>query len=295
MVAYDQSRYPSPKQLLSSRRLRPRKRFGQNFLTDPRVAARIAQLLPAGAHLIEIGGGTGTLTAALAARGASVTCLEIDRDLCAVLRERFDPLAPAVSIENQDALTYDYRADVRAHERPSAICGNLPYYITTPLLERILELGDVMDCAAIMVQREYAQRLTAKPTTADYSSLTVFANYFSDVERAFDVGAAGFYPPPLVASSVIRLTPRKQRLCAPETEASFLRLVRAAFAHRRKTLINSVVAQSPGETAELRKNVRDALLEIGLSQTIRAERLSLTDFCRLAEELVRRGVAPGGI
>jgi len=293
-VAFDQSHYPSPKNVLAARRLHPRKRFGQNFLTDPRVAMRIAQLVPAGAHVIEIGGGTGTLTAPLAARAASVTCLEIDRDLCAVLRERFDAM-PAVTVDNQDALTYDYATDLRSHRLPSAVCGNLPYYITTPLLERILELGDLLDCAVIMVQREYAQRLTAKPMTADYGSLTVFANYFSELEKAFDVGAAGFYPPPLVASSVIRLTPRKQRLLMPETEALFLKLVRAAFGHRRKTLINSVLAGSRGEMAELRKTVQDALSATGLSQTVRAERLSLTDFCRLAEELVRRRVAQGGI
>ncbi|MDQ6781220.1 MAG: 16S rRNA (adenine(1518)-N(6)/adenine(1519)-N(6))-dimethyltransferase RsmA [Candidatus Eremiobacteraeota bacterium] len=279
----------SPKQLLDERNLRPRKRFGQNFLTDPAVADRIARDLPASAGVIEIGGGTGTLTAALARTAQRLIVVEIDRDLTALLQERFAPRGDAIRILSADALSLDYAAELEALPRPRAVVGNLPYYITTPLLERILETACLWDRAVLMVQREYARRLLAAPGSADYSSLTVFASYFSTLAKVFDVGASGFYPAPKVASTVVALTPHRRPEADPVVERLFLALVRASFAHRRKTLVNSLLDEIPGESGERRKTVEAALAEAQLHPLVRAERLSLEDFLRLSAGLARLG------
>lgn len=283
-MAGDDSDYSSPKRILNARHLRPRKRFGQNFLTNPRVAMRIAQALPGNGYVIEIGGGTGALTAALLERARGVTTLEIDRDLAAVLQERFADRLPRLRIVTGDVLHFDLAGDLRAQAPPRAVCGNLPYYITTPIIERIFESGDSWECAVLMVQREYARRLVARAGSPEYGSLTVFAAYFADVEKLFDVGASGFYPAPDVASSVIRLTRKAQRVTVRD-EQLLLWLVRAAFSHRRKTLVNSVLERIPGETGEVRKSVESALAAVGLSPSVRGERLTLADFSSLADTL----------
>lgn len=279
----------SPKQLLDERDLRPRRRFGQNFLTDPAVAERIARQLPASAGVIEIGGGTGTLTAALARTAQQLLVLEIDRDLAALLRERFSSHTGTIRILGADALTLDYAAELGALPTPRAIVGNLPYYVTTPLLEKILETARLWGCAILMVQREYARRLLAAPGSPDYSSLTVFASYFSTIAKVFDVGASGFYPAPKVASTVVALTPRPRPAVDPSVERLLLAVVRAAFAHRRKTLVNSLLDEIPGESGERRKTVEAALADARLHALVRAERLSLEDFLRLSAGLARSG------
>lgn len=275
----------SPKQLLEARHLRPRKRFGQNFLTDPRVADRIAGGLPRGAYVLEIGGGTGTLTAALLDTATRITTLEIDRDLCAILEERFAFALDRLRIVVGDVLEFDLATDLSRHTPPRAICGNLPYYITTPIIERVFEASAFWDCTVIMVQHEYARRMTAIAGSEHYGSLSVFAGYFAHVEKLFDVGAAGFYPPPDVSSTVIRLTPRSQRDTLVRNEHLLLWLIRAAFSHRRKTFVNSVLARVRGEHAILRKELVSALQRRDLDANIRGERLTLADFCALADTL----------
>lgn len=284
--------YSSPKRLLAAHGLRPRKRLGQNFLLDVNLARRIAGTLPADAFVLEIGGGTGLLTAALAERVRRVEVVEVDRGLAAILRERFADARERVQVIEADALEVDFRARLQAHASPRAICGNLPYSITTPLLERIVAAADAWDCAVVMLQREYARRLTARPGTADYSSLTVFVSYFCYAAPLFDVGAAGFYPAPAVASSVVKLEPALQRRHGVEDEALLLWLIRAAFAQRRKTLVNSLAAGAPpGSRSRIEASARDA----GLPDAIRGERLALADFVKLTNALAAQGFhAPKG-
>jgi len=280
-----QSGGTSPKQLLDARHLRPRKRFGQNFLTDPRVATRIALAVPHDAYVLEVGGGTGALTAALLERVRSLTTLEIDRDLCEILLERFTGAGKRLRIESRDVLTFDLAADLREHTPPRAVVGNLPYYITTPVLERIFEASESWETAILMVQREYARRLVAKPGSAEYGSLTLFAAHFARVEKLFDVGAAGFYPPPDVSSTVVQLTPARQ-----SGDAAFLLwFIRAAFAHRRKTLVNSVIATIPEATSLVKKDLEQALVQNGFDPAVRAERLTLADLRGLADTLKAQG------
>lgn len=279
--------FQSPTRILRERGLRARKRFGQNFLVDPRFAARVADAIPKDSFVVEIGGGTGSLTAALAARVRAAVVLEIDRDLAAVLRERFEGVAPNVTIRAGDALEFDFRAALSRQEPPRAICGNLPYHITTPLIERIVGSAEVWESAVLMVQREYAKRLAARPGTPDYGSLTVFVGYFCTVEKLFDVGAAGFYPAPAVASSVVRLTPRRERREGVNDEALLLRVIRAAFSQRRKTLSNCLASRASGRArAEVDAAIRLADLEPG----VRGERLALGDFRRLANSLSESGI-----
>jgi len=277
--------YSSPKRLLAARGLRPRKRLGQNFLLDANVAKRIAGALPPDAFVLEIGGGTGVLTQALAGRARRVEVIEIDRGLAAILRERFADVR-AVHVIGGDALEIDLGERLRAQAPPRAICGNLPYSITTPLLERIVACADEWDCAVLMVQREYARRLAARPGTRDYGSLTVFVAYFCAVTPLFDVGAAGFYPPPAVASSVVKLVPRAQRASGLDDEALLLWLIRAAFAQRRKTLVNSVSALAPHES---RARIEASARAADLPDAIRGERLTLRDFITLTNALAAQG------
>lgn len=277
----------SPKHLLVSHGLRPRKRFGQNFLVDPRFARRVAEALPPDALVVEIGAGTGTLTEALAARARMTIAVELDRDLVGLLRERF-AATTNLSIVEGDALVADLRAPLSAETPPRAICGNLPYYITTPLIERVVSLADTWETAVLMVQREYARRLAASAGTPEYSSLTVFVGYHCTVEKLFDVGAAGFYPAPNVASSVVRLTPRANRARGVTDETLLLRTVRAAFAQRRKTLVNCLLAASAGPAT--REIFERALRHAGLEPGVRGERLNLDDFQRLANALSEVGV-----
>lgn len=282
--------FSSPKRILDARHLRPRKRFGQNFLTDARVAERIAAALPEHSYVVEIGGGTGTLTAALLHHARAVTTLELDRDLAGVLGERFPHAQERLRIVTGDVLHFDLQADLRSHDSPRAICGNLPYYITTPIIERIFEAGDTWQSAILMVQREYARRLTARAGTPEYGSLSVFAAYYAHIEKLFDVGAAGFYPIPDVASSVVRLTPRPERGSSVRDERLLLWLIRAAFSHRRKTLVNSVLERTGEESGKLRKVVESAVVQAGLLPSVRGERLTLADFCALADALKQQGL-----
>jgi 16S rRNA (adenine1518-N6/adenine1519-N6)-dimethyltransferase len=278
--------YASPKRVLAARGLRPRKRLGQNFLVDPRFAQRIAGALPARSFVLEIGGGTGTLTAALARVARDLEVVEVDRGLVEVLRERFAADSEHVSIIAGDALGLDLGATLAAHDRPRAICGNLPYSITTPLLERVVACADAWDCAVLMVQREYCKRLTAKPGTPEYGSLTLFVAHFCEAEHLFDAGAAGFYPAPAVASSVVKLRPKPRRAAAVADSALLLWLIRAAFAQRRKTLVNSIAGQPD---APARETLDAAVRALGHRPDIRGERLALADFERLADALHAQG------
>jgi len=277
--------YSSPKRVLASRGLRPRKRLGQNFLVDPRFAQRIANALPSDAFVLEIGGGIGALTAALARVSRELAVVEVDRGLVEILRERFAD-EKRIDILSGDVLELDLDETLAARERPRAICGNLPYSITTPLLERIIACAGAWDCAVLMVQREYCKRLTAKPGTPDYGSLTLFVAHSCDAVHLFDVGASGFYPAPTVASSVVKLTPKPDRAAGIADSALLLWLIRAAFAQRRKTLVNSIAAQ-PGSPS--RDALDAAVRASGLRPDIRGERLALADFGRLTNALHAQG------
>lgn len=223
-------------------------RLGQNFLTDTHAAARIVSALGelSGRTILEIGPGRGAITGALAARAGHVLAVELDHHLAARLREHFS--ADRVTIIEQDILKLDFVAAF-ASVAPApgvsgrlSVIGNLPYYITSPILLKLAASHTAIDLAVLMVQREVADRVAAAPGSRDYGLLSVTAQMYGPVERLFTLPPSAFSPPPEVHSTVFRwrFAPRFSLLGVDEVP--FLRFVRAAFAQKRKTMVNNLRA-----------------------------------------------------
>jgi 16S rRNA (adenine1518-N6/adenine1519-N6)-dimethyltransferase len=246
---------------------------------DGGALARIAALCAPepGTRVFEIGAGTGALTRALLERGARVTALEVDPDLVEILRER-DDLAASTIVE-ADALAFDF--DGASSDEPWCAAGNLPYNVATPLILRWLELARPPERIVAMVQRDVAERFTARPSTPQYGSLTLAVNYRTIVRRAFILGPNAFFPRPKVESAVVTF----ERRAAPAVEvrdpAFFLQVVRAAFAYRRKTLANSLSLALGIDRAR----TQAALKALDIDTEIRAEQLDLGAFGALADRL----------
>ncbi|HEV7135801.1 MAG TPA: 16S rRNA (adenine(1518)-N(6)/adenine(1519)-N(6))-dimethyltransferase RsmA [Steroidobacteraceae bacterium] len=220
--------------------LRPRRRFGQHFLHDPAVIARIAAAIAPqrGEALVEIGPGRGALTRQLLESDCgSLDAIEIDRDLAALLRDEWSGDA-RLTLHNADALRFDFGALARQRGQSIRVVGNLPYNISTPLLFHLLEsVGEIRDLH-VMLQREVIARMAADPGDRAYGRLTVMLSPWVEVERLFDVGPGAFQPPPKIWSAVARLTVRSGP--AFPLSPAFPAVVAAAFSHRRKTLRNAL-------------------------------------------------------
>jgi 16S rRNA (adenine1518-N6/adenine1519-N6)-dimethyltransferase len=229
------------------------------------------------ARMIEIGAGTGALTLALLAHGAALTVLEIDEDLVAILRERED--LHAADIVRADALHFDYQAFAQAG--PWRAAGNLPYNIATPLVMQLVEMERGPEVIVAMIQKDVADRLGARPGSAAYGSLSIAVQYAMHVERAFTLGPRAFFPPPKVDSTVVRLRRRAQPAVHPADLATFRKVVRGAFAYRRKTLANSLMLALEID----RGTVARAIAASGLPAETRGEQLDLNAFCALADNL----------
>jgi 16S rRNA (adenine1518-N6/adenine1519-N6)-dimethyltransferase len=259
--------------------LRPKKSFGQNFLSDPRIASSIAELAtePAGGTVVEIGAGLGALTEPLLARASRVVAVERDRDLCPILRETFaEQIARgALEVLEADAASLDFAALLATGPRPHVVAGNLPYQITGKLLEMATVIASRIDRAVFMVQREVADRLAARAGTAQYGGLTVFVTAAFRVERAMTVGRGAFFPSPDIDSAVVVLAPEPR---AEETDA-FRAAVRAAFEQRRKTLRNAWRKLGPAD--EIERRAREA----GIDLDRRGETLTVEEFARFASRL----------
>jgi 16S rRNA (adenine1518-N6/adenine1519-N6)-dimethyltransferase len=266
--------------LLRSRGLAPKKRFGQNFLADPHAARVIAEAAttPAGGTVLEIGAGMGALTRPLLERAALVTAVERDRDLVPILSAELAEAVTAgkLSITEADALDLDWGAAVASGPRPHAIAGNLPYLITGKLLERAVGLAGSIDRAVFMVQSEVADRLAAAPDTEAYGALSVFVQAAFTVKRILTVKAGAFYPRPEVDSAVVLLVPERPPR-AEETPA-FRSAVKAAFGARRKTLRNAWKGLYGWSKEELEARAKEA----GISLDARGETLGVEAFARLA-------------
>lgn len=256
----------------------PRKRFGQHFLTDPAILGRIVDALAPGPSdtVVEIGPGRGALTDLLVPRCGRVIAIEIDRDLVKQLHEKYDA-GSTVEIVEGDALETDWGTIAGA---PYLLAGNLPYYITTPLIFRIL--GNPRPRrAALLVQREVAARLVAAPGSDDYGALTVNVQVAASVKVVARVSAGAFHPRPKVDSSIVLLEPLVSPLLGTEEENSFRKFVQAAFGMRRKTLLRVIrelwVPDAGRATA--------ILASLSLEPSIRPEVVSPTDFVRLFRTL----------
>ena len=256
---------------------RPRKRFGQHFLTDPRILARIADaaLLEPGDTVIEIGPGRGALTDALRARASRVVAIELDRDLAARLRARYAGDA-GVSIVEGDVLALSL-GEFGAAAGGFVLVGNVPYYITTPILFRALEAPRPKR-AVFLVQREVAERIVAPPGSKTYGSLSVNVRAFAQAEMLFAVHAGAFHPAPSVESAVVRVTPLATPVAPASLETAFRTFVQDVFALRRKQM-RRVVRTITGRSVE----EVDALLErAGVDPGSRPETLDVHQFAALA-------------
>ena len=260
---------------------------GQNFLIAPWVPRSIAEDagVDESAGVLEIGPGIGPLTQQLCLRAKKVVAVELDERLEPILEKtvgQFDNL----EIIWNDIMKLDIPALVAGKFgglRPMA-CANLPYYITSPILTALLE-ADCFNSVTVMVQKEVAQRIAAKPGSADYSAFTVFCQYYAEPNLLFDVPAHCFMPQPKVTSAVIQLKVRRERNWGIRSEEVFFRLVRASFAMRRKKLSNGLASGFP----ELGKAGAAEVIEAaGFDPNIRGENLSIAEFARIANEIVRR-------
>ena len=260
---------------------------GQNFLIAPWVPESIAveSGVEQNVGVLEIGPGIGPLTQQLCLRAGKVCAVELDNRLKPILDitvGEFDNL----EILWNDVLKLDVPALVKekfAGLRPMA-CANLPYYITSPILSALLE-AECFEAVTVMVQKEVAQRIAAKPGSADYSAFTVFCQYYAEPELLFDVPAHCFLPQPKVTSAVITLRTRSEKPWDILDEEIFFRTVRASFAMRRKKLSNGLASGFP----ELGKTGAAEVIEAaGFNANVRGETLSIPEFARIANEIVRR-------
>ena len=262
-----------------------RKDFGQNFLIDPTVPERIADACADRENVLalEIGPGVGCLTQELALRYERVVAVEIDTGLIPVLEKTLAEY-DNVRVINDDVMKIDLAALVaeEAQGRDVVVCANLPYYITTPILMRLLESGIPFRSITVMVQAEVAQRLCAKAGEDTYGAITAVLGYYGETRRLFTVPASAFLPAPKVNSAVVRIDLYQTKRFVPKDQKLFFAIIKAAFEMRRKTLVNAISAK----LAYTKEQVAEALEEIGLSEKIRGERLSTAEFCALADVLV---------
>lgn len=273
------------KQIMAMFSINFRKEFGQNFLTNNMVVEDIADncCLDPNTTILEIGPGIGSLTRELCERYQNVVALEIDHGLIPVLKYTLDEYKN-VTVINEDVMKADLGALLAPYfaEGPVAVCANLPYYITTPILMKLLESGLPFSHITIMIQAEVADRLCAAPGGKDCGAITAVLNYYGTPEKLFRVSAGNFIPAPKVDSTVVRITLHKEKAYRPKDEATFFRTIRAAFEQRRKTLPNALSAVF----GELTKDeITEAVIACGHAPDIRGEKLSTEQFTVLSDAL----------
>lgn len=270
------------RRLLEERGIRPRKRWGQHFLCDGHILEKVVEAarLRADESVFEIGAGLGTLTRRLATVADEVIAVEIDPRLVPLLRDLVGH-HPHVKVLQVDVLQLDWETSLPPERKLKAL-GNLPYGITSPLLEKFIAHQRLFREAVWMIQREVAEKLLAEPGTRGTSALGIFVRAYCEVEMVTPVSKDAFYPRPEVDSALLRLTPlERPRFQAPE--AQFRRAVRAAFAHRRKTLRRALgLSPQLGLTSE---QVRLLLERVGVDEGRRGETLSIEEFDGIAREL----------
>ena len=267
------------KRLLRAHDLRLTKRLGQHHLVEARVIARIADACQLSRRdtVVEIGAGLGALTEPLAARAGRVIAVEVDKRICALLSRRMSAWRN-VSVICQDILDFAW-----APMNGSFVVGAIPYHVTSPIFLSLCEHREVIRAAMLIVQEEVAQRLAAAPSTKAYGRLTVFAQYCWEVSVLFRVPRSAFFPQPEVDSCCVQLIARSRPVVAVKNEGRLFELVKAAFSHRRKTLVNCLTGQDG--LGMHRAEAEELVAQLRLPRSVRGETLSLDQFAALANAL----------
>lgn len=262
------------------------KRYGQNFLIDSHILEKIVEAAEITKEdmVLEIGPGIGTMTQYLAEHAREVVAVEIDKTLIPILEDTLSAY-DNVTVINEDILKVDIEALAREKNgnRPIKVVANLPYYITTPIIMGLFESHTPLASITIMVQKEVADRMQAGPGTKDYGALSLAVQYYAKPEIMMNVSPGCFIPKPNVGSAVIRLTRYEQNPVQVKDEDFLFSLIRAAFGQRRKTLVNSLTNASFLSVSK--EAILRALSEMGISETVRGEALTLEEFAKLSNLL----------
>lgn len=285
----DLSSAKTMKALMAAHGIRPQHRLGQNFLTDTRVLDMIVQASGAGPDqlVLEIGPGLGPLTQRLAQAGARVLAIELDQNLVSILQKTVVESYPQVEILHADAARVDLHSLIRERLGPgrrAQVAANLPYYITTPLVMRLLEEQLPLENIVVMVQKEVADRMISPPGSKEYGALSVAVQYHTEPHIVTKVSRGAFLPPPDVDSAVVAMRVREvPPVDAPQKE--FFRVVKAAFGQRRKALGNALAA---GLSMD-KQTVQEALKAAGIDANRRGETLSLEEFAAITRMIFTEG------
>ena len=273
------------KHIMSVFDIKFRKEFGQNFLINRSVVEDIADNCADSVEtsILEIGPGIGPLTTELALRYKSVVALEIDNGLIPVLKYTLGEFTN-VTVINEDVMKANLDELLKPYFDAGrvSVCANLPYYITTPILMKLLECGLPFDYITIMIQSEVADRLCASAGSGDYGAITAVLSYYGVAEKLFTVSAGNFMPAPKVNSTVVRIKLHKNKPYVPQEEKALFRTIKGAFEQRRKTLPNALAAAF-GELSK--EEITDAIVSCGHKPDIRGEKLGIAEFVQLSDKL----------
>ncbi|MGL4662997.1 MAG: 16S rRNA (adenine(1518)-N(6)/adenine(1519)-N(6))-dimethyltransferase RsmA [Culicoidibacterales bacterium] len=263
------------KRVLDKHHFSLKKKFGQNFLIDQNILRKIVEVASVeDKHVVEIGPGIGALTQFIADDAASVHCFEVDETLKPILAETLNDY-PNVEVIFQDILksqfeTYDFL------EKRFSVVANLPYYITTPIIEHLIPYRKQIDSITIMMQKEVAERIQAAPGSKQYGSLSIYLQTYFDAEIAFVVPRTVFMPPPDVESAILHLVPKKQMHLQEEEIATFEKIIRAAFATRRKTILNNL------QRLYGKEKTIEYLESAKITSNLRPEQISIDSYSELS-------------
>ena len=259
------------------------KSYGQNFLIDESIVDSIIECAEISQNdlVIEIGPGLGTLTAKLLEKAGKVICIELDKKMLDILNDRFK-LYNNFELINDDILKVDLHSIIKKNlinYKKAKVVANLPYYITTPIIMKLLEEKLDLTSITVMVQKEVAERLTEKPGEKNTGAITYSINYYTDPSLVINVPSNSFIPSPKVDSSVINLKLLNTPRVTPKDEILFFKIIKSAFLQKRKTLINTLINGNFGN----REFLENMLTELGIDLKIRGEKLSLEEFKKIAD------------
>lgn len=280
--------YNETKFLMKKYGITANKKLGQNFLIDENVLDTIVNSSEINSDdlIIEIGPGLGTLTAKLLEKAGKVICVELDDRMISVLKDRFF-MYQNLEIINEDILKIDLNKIIKENKENNnfkkvKIVANLPYYITTPIIMKLLEEKLDIESITVMIQKEVADRLTAIPGEKNSGAITYTVYYFSQAEEILTVPNTSFIPEPEVASEVIKLTIRKEPIIKIKDEKKFFKIIKCAFMQRRKTLVNAL---SNSNLFESKEQIENLLEELGIDKKIRGEALTIEQFANIARAI----------